>query len=115
VSTAHGILRVAVELLRWNDEELFARYAMTEGVVTVDVMMPVWPGLTPEAFFSVLRQLYGSADARFPRLMKLIWGDWREGEAEASRDGLTPPENAYNTGTAGTAGNTPEGQEDLPF
>lgn len=99
---------VALELLRWNDAELMARYCMAEGVIDVDVVIPVSGVLLAETLFYTLRQLYLSADWHFPKLMKLIWGDWQEDQVRA--------EGRDEAGEAGTGtGTGGDGSEDIPF
>ncbi|MGE5509543.1 MAG: hypothetical protein ACM3RP_13820 [Chitinophagales bacterium] len=54
-----------------------------------------------EHTLEVLRHLYLSADVHFPKLMKMIWGDWKEERGEAD----VPP--------VGRVGD--DVSEDLPF
>ena len=103
---ARGV--VALELLRWNDDELMTRYCMAEGVVDVDVVIPVSGALKAKTFFYVLRQLYLSADWHFPKLMKLIWGDWQE---DQERAGFGGPAGEAGTG----AGAGEDASDDIPF
>lgn len=73
-----GVL--ALELLRLNARHLFARYAMVDGTVALGAALLTKPNsVTPELVENLLRRLAGVADGDYPRLMKLIWSDWREG------------------------------------
>lgn len=60
----------------------------------MDVVVPSGSGFKSEVFFSLLQHLYRSADVHFPRLMKLVWGDWTDVESGA-------PDGPCQAGSAG--------------